>query len=84
LSTPILGVDSTDIRSISIPKGTTLYIAIAAVNHNKRIWGEDALEFKPERWVGGKAGARTEKMCGIYGNMMTFLGGERSCMYALS
>ncbi|KAJ7478258.1 cytochrome P450 [Mycena latifolia] len=80
LATPITGVDGSEIRSIPVPKGTSLYIAIAAANHNKQIWGEDALEFKPERWQNGKAGAGTEKMCGIYGNMMTFLGGVRSCI----
>ncbi|KAJ7511898.1 cytochrome P450 [Mycena galericulata] len=80
LSKPLRGVDGTEITSIPIPKGTTLYVAIAAANHNKQIWGPDALEFKPERWESSKTGAGSEKMCGIYGNMMTFLGGGRSCM----
>ncbi|KAJ6522227.1 cytochrome P450 [Mycena vulgaris] len=80
LSTPIIGVDGSEIRSIPIPKGTSVYVAIAAANHNKQIWGADALEFKPERWQNGKAGAKTERICGIYGNMMTFLGGGRSCI----
>ncbi|KAJ7775924.1 cytochrome P450 [Mycena maculata] len=80
LSKPITGVDGSIITSIPVPKGTTLYVAIAAANHNKQIWGDDALEFKPERWANGKAAASSEKMCGIYGNMMTFLGGGRSCI----
>ncbi|KAJ6526476.1 cytochrome P450 [Mycena vulgaris] len=80
LSTPIIGIDGSEFRSIPIPKGTSLYVAIAAVNHNKQIWGADALEFKPERWHNGEAGATTERMCGIYGNMMTFFGGGRSCI----
>ncbi|KAJ7915808.1 cytochrome P450 [Mycena leptocephala] len=37
------------------PKGTLCYIAIGASNHDKQVWGEDALEFRPERWVNGKA-----------------------------
>jgi len=80
LGAPIIGLDGSEIRSIPIPKGTALYVAIAAANHNKQIWGDNALEFKPERWQNGKAGAATERMCGIYGNMMTFLGGVRSCI----
>ncbi|KAJ7134048.1 cytochrome P450 [Mycena crocata] len=80
LSTPILGVDGSEIRSILVPKGTCMYVAIAAANHNKAIWGDDALEFKPERWQNGNAGAASEKMCGIYGNMMSFIGGGRSCI----
>ncbi|KAJ7935803.1 cytochrome P450 [Mycena leptocephala] len=51
LSTPITGVDGKVMTSIPVPKGTQIYIAISAANHNKNIWGEDALEFKPERGV---------------------------------
>jgi cytochrome P450 len=80
LSTPITGVDGKVMNSIPVPKGTQIYIAIAAANHNKDIWGEDVLEFKPERWSNGRAGSVTTKQCGIYGNTLTFLGGGRSCM----
>ncbi|KAJ6587592.1 cytochrome P450 [Mycena vulgaris] len=80
LSTPITGVDGTIMNSIAVPKGTAIYVAIAAANHNKQIWGEDALEFRPERWTSGKASSVTTKMCGIYGNTMTFIGGGRSCI----
>jgi cytochrome P450 len=66
--------------SITVRKGTLVYIAINAANHSKEIWGEDALEFKPERWKNGKAISATTRMCGIYGNTMTFIGGGRSCM----
>jgi cytochrome P450 len=81
LSTPITGVDGKVMNSIPVPKGTQIYIAIAAANHSKDIWGEDALEFKPERWSNGRAESVTTKQCGIYGNTLTFLGGGRSCMY---
>ncbi|KAJ7479368.1 cytochrome P450 [Mycena galericulata] len=82
LSTPITGTDGAVMSSINVPKGTTIYIAIAAANHNKQIWGEDALEFRPDRWIDGKVESVTQKMCGIYGNTMTFLGGGRSCVFA--
>ncbi|KAJ7911318.1 cytochrome P450 [Mycena leptocephala] len=80
LSTPITGVDGKVMNSIPVPKGTQIYIAIAAANHSKDIWGEDALEFKPERWSNGRAESVTTKQCGIYGNTLTFLGGGRSCI----
>ncbi|KAJ7816524.1 cytochrome P450 [Mycena olivaceomarginata] len=80
LSEPLTGVNGKAMTSIPIPKGTTVYIAVGAANHNRRIWGDDALEFKPERWDNGKAGTRTEQVSGIYGNTMTFIGGERSCI----
>ncbi|KAJ7738300.1 cytochrome P450 [Mycena olivaceomarginata] len=80
LSEPLTGVNGKAIISIPVPKGTTVYIAVGAANHNRRIWGDDALEFKPERWQNGKAGNQMEKISGIYGNTMTFIGGERSCI----
>lgn len=80
LSKPITGSDDTVIHTIVVPKGTSIYVAIAAANHDKGIWGEDALEFKPDRWTKGKADSVETKLPGIYGNTMTFLGGGRSCM----
>jgi hypothetical protein len=80
LSKPITGVDGTVMSTIAVPKGTTLQIAMVAANLSKHIWGPDALEFKPERWTNGKAGSTTERLCGVDGTTMTFLGGGRSCM----
>ncbi|KAJ7814502.1 cytochrome P450 [Mycena olivaceomarginata] len=80
LSTPIMGVDGRVMESILVPKGTTVYVGISAANHSTQIWGDDALEFKPERWINGKAAGVTTKLCGVYGNTMTFIGGGRSCI----
>jgi len=80
LSMPITGVDGKVMDSISVPKGTSIYVAIAAANHNKKIWGDDALEFKPDRWTNGKAESVTTKLSGVYGNTMTFIGSGRSCI----
>ncbi|KAJ7724643.1 cytochrome P450 [Mycena metata] len=80
LSKPVTGVDGTIMDTIKVPKGTICYVAIGASNHDKQVWGEDALEFRPERWVNGKAESVTTKLCGVYGNTMTFIGGGRSCI----
>ncbi|KAJ7206941.1 cytochrome P450 [Mycena haematopus] len=80
LSTPITSTDGRHLDAIAVPKGTDVYIAIAAANHNKAIWGPDALEFKPERWRNGRAEGVTVRMSGVYGNTMTFVGGGRSCI----
>ncbi|KAJ7924234.1 cytochrome P450 [Mycena leptocephala] len=80
LSTPVTGVDGTIMDTIKVPKGTLCYVAIGASNHDKRIWGEDALDFRPERWENGKAESVMTKLCGVYGNTMTFGGGGRSCI----
>ncbi|KAJ7123282.1 cytochrome P450 [Mycena crocata] len=80
LSTPITGLDGRRMDTIAVPKGTEVYIAIAAANHNKAIWGPDALDFRPERWRNGVAQGVTTRLSGVYGNTMTFIGGGRSCI----
>ncbi|KAJ7171337.1 cytochrome P450 [Mycena filopes] len=80
VSKPIVASDGALRHTITVPKGTSLYVGIAAANHDKAIWGDDALEFKPERWTNGKAHSVETKLPSIYGNTLTFLGGGRSCI----
>ncbi|KAL0571358.1 hypothetical protein V5O48_008331 [Marasmius crinis-equi] len=39
------------VEGILVPKGTLLWIPIRVVNTWKGIWGEDAEEFRPDRWL---------------------------------
>ncbi|KAI0716435.1 cytochrome P450 [Earliella scabrosa] len=81
LSRPIRGTDGSTINELVVPRGTNVVIAIMACNRDKELWGEDAHEWKPERWM--KPLPETiEKASipGVYSNMMTFLGGSRSCV----
>lgn len=38
-------------HEIHVPKGTVVFIGVLASNRNKAVWGDDALEWKPERWL---------------------------------
>ena len=61
-----------------IPKDTIISVPIDAMNRSKALWGNDAEDFNPERWLGpGKA-----KTGGASSNyaFMTFLHGPRSCI----
>ena len=51
LSEPIRGVDGALISEIPVPKDTVVQVGIMGSNMNKKIWGEDAWEWKPERWL---------------------------------
>lgn len=48
---PIKSVSGEMLSEIVIPKGTNLIISLLAANHNKDLWGEDASEWRPERWL---------------------------------
>ena len=39
------------ISEVSIPKDTTVFIDIYSSNTRKALWGDDAYEWKPERWL---------------------------------
>ncbi|OJT09223.1 Cytochrome P450 3A24 [Trametes pubescens] len=81
LSTPIRGNEGTLMHSIPVPKGTYVFIAIQAANVNPDLWGADAHEWRPERWLAPLPGTIAEaKIPGVYSNLMTFWGGGRSCI----
>ncbi|KAI0631630.1 cytochrome P450 [Trametes polyzona] len=81
LSKPIRGKDGTPISSIFVPKDTLVFIPIQAANVNPDLWGADASEWRPERWLEPLPVALTEaKLPGVYSNLMTFWGGGRACI----
>ncbi|KAI0718774.1 cytochrome P450 [Cerioporus squamosus] len=81
LSQPVRGLDGKFMQEIPIPKDTTVVVGLLSSNQNKQIWGEDALEWKPERWLSPLPESVTEaKIPGVYSNLMTFLGGGRACI----
>lgn len=46
--------DST-LSTVTIPVGTTIFVGIAGSNRLESVWGPDAKEWKPQRWLSGKA-----------------------------
>ncbi|CAE6427945.1 unnamed protein product [Rhizoctonia solani] len=70
----------TAISNIYVPKGTCLHVSLGAANRDERTWGDDAREFKPNRWLESlPASVTNSRMPGIYSSTMTFLGGPRAC-----
>lgn len=77
-------------------KGDGVLIPIISLNTSKDIWGEDADQFRyvlpsmqsfvrphlfidrPERWEKVPDSAR--EVPGVWGDLLTFLGGPRSCI----
>ncbi|KAB5591161.1 Cytokinin hydroxylase [Ceratobasidium theobromae] len=48
---PVKGKDGKEIREIQVRKGTGIHVGIRLANRSKKTWGEDANEFKPDRWL---------------------------------
>ncbi len=52
LQSPIEAVDGkTKISNVLAKKNTDIIISIIGANLDKTIWGDDAEEWKPERWL---------------------------------
>jgi len=66
--------------SISIGKGTLITISGAAINCSSAIWGPDAKEFMPDRWLseGGISGKAKEVQG--HRHLLTFVDGPRTCL----
>jgi cytochrome P450 len=76
LSKPIVGRDGKMIDAIPVKKGQYLHVAILPFNYSKEIFGEDAHEYRPERWLEEDL---TTKVKGFvaFAPILTFLGGPR-------
>ncbi|KAJ7708357.1 cytochrome P450 [Mycena rosella] len=51
LSQPMKTITGVEISEIPIKKGQCVYVAIASYNRLTSIWGPDAHDFRPSRWL---------------------------------
>ncbi|KAI8976641.1 cytochrome P450 [Trametes punicea] len=81
LSAPVQGVDGQLVRELYVPAGTTVWLNIFGVNRDPTIWGPDAGEWKPERWLSPLPVSVTDAhIPSVFANTMTFVAGPRSCI----
>ncbi|KAJ2926652.1 hypothetical protein H1R20_g10424, partial [Candolleomyces eurysporus] len=81
LSRPITTTDGKMLDEVFVPKDTQLFISLLHCNTDPDLWGPDAAEWKPERWLSPLPDTVMEaKIPGVYSNLMTFLAGSRACI----
>jgi cytochrome P450 len=83
LGKPVVGADGTLVSEVHVPKGTIVHVGIRQININPVLWGDDAEQWQPERWLKPLPKSLTDgdtKVPGVYSHLMTFLGGPRSCI----
>ncbi|THH21369.1 hypothetical protein EUX98_g8403 [Antrodiella citrinella] len=77
LHTPIRGKDGQMVDEVVVPARTMLVLGITATNRTPVLWGDDAHEWKPERWLEALPDSVLEaRIPGIYSHLMTFLAGN--------
>jgi len=79
LTRPIVGRSGKVYQNLPVPKGTTVRVSCWGYNLNPDVWGPDAMEFRPERWLESST-EKFETQLGMYGNLLTFSTGARSCI----
>ncbi|KAI0643925.1 cytochrome P450 [Trametes meyenii] len=78
LSAPFTARDGTQHDTVRIAAGDKIVIPIATMNRSKALWGDDAHEFRPERWA--HPPDAISSIPGVWGHLLTFLGGPRACI----
>ncbi|KAI2635142.1 cytochrome P450 [Xylaria nigripes] len=75
-------VRNTEIMGYKIPKGVRVILSPWATNYDKTLWGPDAGEFNPDRWMPTGGDEKMAASGGATSNyaFMTFLHGPRSCI----
>ncbi|KAJ7838268.1 cytochrome P450 [Mycena leptocephala] len=78
LSRPYIDTAGNSHDTLIIPKGQIIHLPLLAVNTDKEIWGDDAAEFKPERWENVPRAASA--IPSVWGNLFTFFAGQNNCI----
>ncbi|KAJ7738946.1 cytochrome P450 [Mycena metata] len=78
LGTPYTDTRGVQHNSIFIAKGQMIWVPIAGLNRDPRIWGPDAAEFKPDRWDNVPEAANA--IPGVWAHLFSFLGGPHNCI----
>ncbi|KAJ7231825.1 cytochrome P450 [Mycena rebaudengoi] len=60
----------------TIRKGQEMYLPLLAMNTDKTLWGEDAAEFKPERW--DNLPEAVNAIPSVWPHFMTFFAGPHN------
>ncbi|KAF7432814.1 cytochrome P450-dit2 [Pleurotus ostreatus] len=73
----------THVTSVHVKPNTNIILGLGAANRDPQIWGEDADEWLPDRWLDQPPEeVAKERLPGIYSGIMTFMGGGRACIGA--
>ncbi|KAI9460714.1 cytochrome P450 [Russula earlei] len=78
LQTPFVDKHGVLQSAIRVSKGDSVVIPIRLLNRSTAIWGDDANEFRPERWE--NVPESVNALPGVYAHLATFIAGARSCI----
>ncbi|KAF8436007.1 cytochrome P450 [Boletus edulis BED1] len=80
LSKPVRTQSGKFVDHISVTKGTYLSVSVPSINRSTALWGPDAKEFNPERWIREDGIPAAAKEIQGHRHLLTFLDGPRTCL----
>ncbi|KAI0754753.1 cytochrome P450 [Daedaleopsis nitida] len=78
LAYPVTTSTGESVKDISVPKGTNIFVSLWGYNRLPHIWGDDANEFNPQRFVEHEKMGET--YVGVTANLMSFSAGPQACI----
>ncbi|KAI0633713.1 PAH-inducible cytochrome P450 monooxygenase PC-PAH 4 [Trametes polyzona] len=78
LAHPIVTTTGETITEIPISKGQAIITDFGVYNHLPQVWGDDADQWNPDRFLRIDNGKQTN--VGVFANLMTFSAGIRACI----
>ncbi|KAG8881578.1 hypothetical protein FRB98_004240 [Tulasnella sp. 332] len=78
LAHPIVDTKGNGVNELFIRRGESVMIHIYASNTQSELWGNDALQFKPERF--DKLPEAVSDIASLFANLSTFGAGPRGCV----
>ncbi|KAN0109578.1 cytochrome P450 [Russula decolorans] len=78
LSEPFIDRHGVKRHELRVREGDIILLPILAIHRLKSLWGEDADEFKPERWEAIPEAVKA--IPSVFGNLMTFITGTHACI----
>jgi len=80
LSRPLQLLSGQVVDRIVVCKGQAITVSIQGVNCSAAFWGQDAKEFKPERWLNPEGLPERAQEIQGHRHLLTFLDGPRTCL----
>ncbi|KAJ3811392.1 cytochrome P450 [Lentinula lateritia] len=77
LEFPVISESGEELSQIPVSKGQRISVSISVYNRLTEVWGKDANEWNPERFLHE---SKKDTTLGVYANLMTFSAGVRACI----
>ncbi|KAF4581513.1 hypothetical protein EYR38_002842 [Pleurotus pulmonarius] len=80
LALPITTQDGEILTELHVKKGQDFSLSISTYNRLPSVWGDDADEWNPRRFLDAAKDKEKQVSIGVYANLMTFSAGVRGCI----